>query len=345
MRPVGHCVLKKSGRDAALWYDAPTRAMYRLSFQNGAGPKEPLVVRAPLLTFGRDPACQVQLHDAGVAGHHARIERRADGYYLRDLNSPTGVSVNGRLVRERRLASGDEIEIGSVQVRFEVVHDRTGGRRRRPLDLLQIAAAVVVAVVIGGEIVLLSRVFSETRPRKMNVEVKHGWRGQQAVIGAEPTPPAPTATSEPRLPIPPAAAASAPQPAVLHRMIRIVRVDRSDGAGAVTLTIQAKAQVGERELNVSAVGICVQFATFETGTTAVVWRDPVWLPIPAWENFASKAFTVRFSGAPRELAGFVVSSYYRNELQDVAAAPPSLRALAPSPKSEQAPNPVAGGAP
>jgi pSer/pThr/pTyr-binding forkhead associated (FHA) protein len=320
--------------------------MYRLSLQNGAGPREPMLVDAPLLTFGRDAACQVQLQEDGVADHHARIERRADGYYLRDLNSPTGVSVNGRLVSERRLASGDELGIGPVRLRFEVVHNRPGERpRRRAVDLLQIAAAVVVVLVIGGEIALLGEIFSETRSRKMNVELKRGWRGQQAVIGTEPTPSAARAGSEPPPPAAPAAVANPSAPAVLHRMIRIVRVDRSDGATGVTLTVQAKAQVGERELDVSAVGICVQFATVDGTASNVVWRDPVWVTIPAWENFANKSFTVRFAGAPRELAGFVVRSYYRNELQDVAAAPPSLLAVAPNPRPGPAPKPGGGGVP
>jgi hypothetical protein len=178
----------------------------------------------------------------------------------------------------------------------------------------------------------------------MNVEVKHGWRGQQALVGAEPTPPVPPAASGPQLPAAPAAPAGPSVPAVLHRMIRIVRADRSDSGNAVTITIQAKAQVGERELDVSSVGICVQFAVLDATTKDIVWRDPVWLRIPAWENFASKAFATRFPGAPRDLAGFVVRTYYRRQLQDVAATPPSLQALAPAPQSGLAPNPISGGA-
>jgi len=123
-----------------------------------------------------------------------------------------------------------------------------------------------------------------------------------------------------------------------------VRVDRSESGNAATITILAKAQVGERELDVSAVGLCVQFASPDGSTSNVVWRDPIWLRIPAWENFTSKAFTVRFPGPPRELAGFVVRSYYHHELQDVAAAPASLQALAPTPVSGAVPNPTSGGA-
>jgi hypothetical protein len=310
--------------------------MYRLLFQSGVGSKEPLVVHAPLLTIGRDASCQLPLLVNGVADHHARIERRDDGYYLRDLNSPNGVSINGRLITERRLASGDELEVGSVRMRFEILHDLPGERRtRRPLDLLQFAAVTVLVLVIGGQIALLGSIFSETRPKKMNIDTKHGWRGQQAVIGADPTPFAPPAASD-TSPSMASVGTPVPVPAVLHRMIRIVRVERSESANSVAITIQAKAQVGERELDVSAVRMCVQFAAVDPTSSSVVWPDPIWLPIPAWDNFANKAFTVRFPGAPKDLAGFVVRSYYRNQMQDVAATPASLQTLAPIP--------MAGGA-
>jgi len=317
--------------------------MYRLVFEEGVPSQEPLVVHVPLLTIGRDAACQVQLRENGVADHHARIERRADGYYLRDLNSPSGVCVNGRLVAERRLASGDELEIGPVRMRFEIMHDLPGGQqRRRSLDPLQLAAAAVVILVIGGQIALLGSLFSETRSKKMKLDTNRGGHGSQVVIGAEPTPLPTETASEPRPPAP--AAGGAPMPVVLHRMIRLVRVDRRESGNTVTITVQAKAQVGERELDVSAVGLCVQFAALGATAPNIVWRDPIWLRIPAWENFTSKAFTVRFPGPPRELAGFVVRSYYHHQLQDIAAAPSSLQALAPIPRSGLAPDPPSGGA-
>jgi hypothetical protein len=129
-------------------------------------------------------------------------------------------------------------------------------------------------------------------------------------------------------------AAGAAIPSVLNRMIRLVRVDRSESGGVVTLKIQAKAQVGERELDIAAVAICVQFAERGDNGQNVAWRNPIWLQIPAWENFKNKIFTVRFPGAPHDLTGFSVRTYYRGQLQDVAMAPTSV----PPP-----PNPVPKG--
>ncbi len=86
-----------------------------------------------------------RLAEPGVRAHHATIERRLDGYYLRGLDSPNGVYVNGQAITEQRLSSGDELEIGPVHLRFEFMHDGggqaatpshrsvagPGGRRRR----------------------------------------------------------------------------------------------------------------------------------------------------------------------------------------------------------------------
>jgi FHA domain len=304
-------------------------AMYRLVFQNPAAPGEPVVVDLPSLVIGRDGGCNVQLVEPGVSGRHAAIERQADGYYLHDLDSVGGVCVNGKPVRESRLASGDELEIGGARLRFEIVHGTGGKRQRRPLDLFQALAITIVLLAIGGQVALLSSMFSEERPRKVKLEtalVMHADPGAFA---------GPVATNTPAVHEPTAAtvASTSPvaEPAVWNHMIRIVRVDRSESGGAVSITVQAKAQVGERELNTAAVAICVQFAALGGTGSSVVWREPIWLPIPKWENFSTKSFTVRFPGAPREFVGFVVRTYFRKQMQDIAATPPSLRPLAPIP--------------
>ena len=303
--------------------------MYRLVFQNPAAPREPVVVDLPSLVIGRDAGCNIQLAEPGVGGRHAAIERQTEGYYLHDLDSVGGVCVNGKPVRESRLASGDELEIGGARLRFEIVHGTGGKRQRRPLDLLQALAIVIVLLAIGGQVALLSSMFTEVRPRKVKLEtaqVTHADQGASAESVATNAPasrePATTAV---------ASASPVAEPAVWNRMIRIARVDRSENGGTVSITVQAKAQVGERELNTAAVAICVQFAALGGTGSSVVWREPIWLPIPQWENFSTKSFTVRFPGAPREFVGFVVRTYFRKQMQDIAAAPPSLRPLAPIP--------------
>ena len=313
--------------------------MYRLLFQNQAATAEPVVIDLPSVIIGRLVDCHVQLAEPGVRDHHATIERRADGYYLRGLDSTNGVYVNGLAITEQRLASGDELEIGPVRIRFEIMHSGGAKRRRRPIDLLQVLAAVIVGGVIIGEVVLLAEMFSENRPKRVKLDAVRSTTSEKPGTPASALS-SPAASEFDKRPetsdrsVPPAPMA---EPALLNRIIRIGRVDRNDNGDIARVIVQAKAQAGERELNTSAVAICVQFAIAGGSGSSVGWRQPVWLPIPPWENFSTKTFTVQYSGSAHELGGFVVRTYYHRVMQDVAAVPPSLRPLAPIPVAAASP--------
>ena len=65
------------------------------------------------VTIGRGSDCDIVLPKRQVSRYHARIERDAGGYLLRDLESKNGTCVNGQEVRDKpyRLKDGDEIQI------------------------------------------------------------------------------------------------------------------------------------------------------------------------------------------------------------------------------------------
>jgi hypothetical protein len=301
--------------------------MYRLLFEDRTYSREPFVTREPLAFIGRDAACSLRLAENGVSDRHAAIERREDGYYVRDLCSANGVRVNGQLVGSQRLTSGDELEVGSVRLRFEIVHEPPS--HRRPLDLLQVAAVAIVVFVIFGQLGLFGWIFSESRPRHLRTDMGRAPSQPQASSSTSPAnPTGPLASSEglPRLEggtvIPTAPATTPP---VLNRMIKIQRVNPRDDTEGVTLQIQVKAQVGERELDTTALAIGVQFVASREVQT-------VWVNIPVnWENFTARTFTARYAGAPRQLQGYVVRTYYRKQLQDALAMPPSLLTTTPMP--------------
>jgi pSer/pThr/pTyr-binding forkhead associated (FHA) protein len=313
--------------------------MYRLLFQNRVAPKEPMVTDLPTLVIGRRDDCHVQIVEPGVSDHHATIERRPDGYYIRRMDSAGLVSVNGEVVTERRLSSRDELEIGPAHIRFEILQGAASGRHRRPVDLLEVAATAIVGAVIIGQVVLLGSMFTEYRPSKVRLDTARGAQPDQAGAASAGSTAPPTTTAEKSRLSGGTTVGTQPvaEPPVLNRMIRLARVDRTDSGENVTVTIQAKAQVGERELDTAAVAICVQFAEVDGAGMSVDWLKPIWLSIPPWENFSSKTLAVRFPGTARELVGFVVRTYYHRQMQDVAGVPPSLRPLAPIP--------MAGGTP
>ncbi len=72
------------------------------------------------LVIGRLPECGVVVADSNVSRRHAELRRAGDNVVLTDLGSTNGTRVNGAPIRERVLASGDEISVGSTRLIFEI---------------------------------------------------------------------------------------------------------------------------------------------------------------------------------------------------------------------------------
>jgi len=69
--------------------------------------------------IGRLPECTIVLGDPNVSRRHAEVRRQASDVVVVDLRSTNGTRVNGVPVRERVLADGDEISVGTTAIRFE----------------------------------------------------------------------------------------------------------------------------------------------------------------------------------------------------------------------------------
>src|SRR6187551_4088455 len=67
-------------------------------------------------SLGRHPSNTVQLLDKIVSKEHCIIERRPNGFTLRDLGSLNGTYINGeRVVGEQDLRHGDDIALGQTR--------------------------------------------------------------------------------------------------------------------------------------------------------------------------------------------------------------------------------------
>jgi hypothetical protein len=73
------------------------------------------------LRLGRSPDNDVILRDPATSGHHARLERRGDQFWLVDLGSTNGTLVNGEPIQEKELNHGDRVTIGQNAVTFSLV--------------------------------------------------------------------------------------------------------------------------------------------------------------------------------------------------------------------------------
>jgi hypothetical protein len=81
-----------------------------------------LVVPPGGAVLGRSRDSDIVLDDSNVSRRHAEISPSgADGWLIKDLGSTNGVRVNGRNIDgPHPLESGDRVELGTVDVRFEV---------------------------------------------------------------------------------------------------------------------------------------------------------------------------------------------------------------------------------
>jgi hypothetical protein len=80
-----------------------------------------LVVGPAGATVGRSRQCDIVLNDPNVSRQHAEIRPRGGAWVLTDLGSTNGSLLNGRRIEGPEvLKAGDEIEIGTSAIRFEL---------------------------------------------------------------------------------------------------------------------------------------------------------------------------------------------------------------------------------
>ena len=72
------------------------------------------------LVLGRSRQADIVLDDPNVSRRHAELRQEGDGWSIADLRSTNGVKVNGRLVERAQLEPGDDIVLGTLELRFEV---------------------------------------------------------------------------------------------------------------------------------------------------------------------------------------------------------------------------------
>jgi hypothetical protein len=71
------------------------------------------------VVIGRSKDCDVQLADPNASRRHAELRQEGSAYWLIDLDSTNGSSVNGHRTARAKLDSGDVITIGSTDMLFE----------------------------------------------------------------------------------------------------------------------------------------------------------------------------------------------------------------------------------
>lgn len=68
--------------------------------------------------IGRDPNADFSIEEYVISRRHAQIEKRDDGFYIKDAGSKNGTYLNNKPIQEARLQDGDRIGLGTIVLIF-----------------------------------------------------------------------------------------------------------------------------------------------------------------------------------------------------------------------------------
>lgn len=89
-----------------------------LLLQTPGGTPMPYPVESTTVTLGRGFGNDVMLEDTRVSRHHAQLRYKQRHFWITDLGSTNGTSVNGQPVTETELRDGDLISLGGLELIF-----------------------------------------------------------------------------------------------------------------------------------------------------------------------------------------------------------------------------------
>ncbi len=84
----------------------------QLTVTKGRQKGQTFILEQTACTLGKAPECDIQINDWFVSRQHAVIEKHNQDYLIRDLNSWRHTRVNGEIIEQATLVSGDTIQLG-----------------------------------------------------------------------------------------------------------------------------------------------------------------------------------------------------------------------------------------
>ncbi|MFN0111899.1 MAG: MFS transporter [Blastocatellia bacterium] len=95
----------------------------RLTIHQPDGITSEISLSAKPITLGKVAENDIVIADGAISRRHAEIEMRADGVFIKDLNSLNGTFVNGKKISQQHwlLNDGDEISIGRTRISLHLL--------------------------------------------------------------------------------------------------------------------------------------------------------------------------------------------------------------------------------
>ena len=91
-----------------------------IEIRDPGGNSRRLMLTGEPVSFGRDPSNSLGYNDPRLSKFHCVMEMQGESVILKDLNSRTGTFVDGKPVKELKLAGGEKINIGRIEISFQI---------------------------------------------------------------------------------------------------------------------------------------------------------------------------------------------------------------------------------
>lgn len=119
----------------------------KLILLNADGPEQEYELSKASVTLGRAMTNDIILNDSRISRSHARLECSSLGCELIDLGSSNGTRVNGFPIHRAELSPGDQISLGSLNLRYEI------DQPTEMLDITRIDSEAELSHTINHEVV------------------------------------------------------------------------------------------------------------------------------------------------------------------------------------------------
>jgi len=152
----------------------PTAQILRLRVSLKGRPVRSHSFTKDVITFGRDPEADVFLDNPGVSRAHLKIERVADGWYVEDLGSANGTSLNDAPLQRERLDNEDVLRVGKFSVWVTLESDRRNAVADKVPTDAPYQGTTVLSVAELDKMATKIRTFEEQSPPPQPVESTNG---------------------------------------------------------------------------------------------------------------------------------------------------------------------------
>ena len=106
--------------------------MATISFTDSNAVQQSFSLKETPVIIGRHPECEIQLDEASVSRYHAKITLDNGHFYVQDLNSRNGTTLNGdSVLKPTRIFDQATIEICDLSLSFSMEEPSSGGTLRR----------------------------------------------------------------------------------------------------------------------------------------------------------------------------------------------------------------------